>query len=457
MKKITTFADLKDIKGRNFNRMIYNQLTHLNKKVFTFLGLSLVFSLVFLSNLHAQTIVNSPLSYIGMGELYSPESPSNTMMGGIGVSNSNGIYSNQINPALLARNHYTMFEVGVNTELKNMQDYRQRQQSFGGNYQSFNLTIPVIPTRWTMSLGVRPYSSVNYETRSYRRLNVLGVDSLLYSYKGQGGVSKLSISNGVRIGKDFYLGLETGFLFGAVNRNVGTQNLSDGQFYKIQLENQINYSDFTFKAGAAYRKILKNDIVLNVGATMDLSAKLNATGVKRFATYDLGGLNIINSDTLKSAIAITQQLPVSTRLGLSVERLAHWMVGVDYVRTDWSKVDNNLGRSTVLPVSQQISIGAEYTPDFESISNYFKRVTYRIGVSQTSTPYDFAGNGLYAKDQSLSLGLALPLRNFLNYVNVSYQIGKRGTLADNSLEEQYHRVVIGLTLGDIWFRKLKID
>ncbi|MFM1792705.1 MAG: hypothetical protein RLZZ252_1059, partial [Bacteroidota bacterium] len=59
MKKITTFADLKDIKGRNFNRMIYNQLTHLNKKVFTFLGLSLVFSLVFLSNLHAQTIVNS--------------------------------------------------------------------------------------------------------------------------------------------------------------------------------------------------------------------------------------------------------------------------------------------------------------------------------------------------------------------------------------------------------------
>jgi hypothetical protein len=190
---------------------------------------------------------------------------------------------------------------------------------------------------------------------------------------------------------------------------------------------------------------------------MDLSTKLNATGVKRFVTYDLGGLNVINSDTLKSALAITQQLPVSTRLGFSVERLAHWMVGVDYVRTDWSKVDNNLGRSVVLPVSQQISIGAEYTPDFESISSYFKRVTYRIGVSQTSTPYDFAGNGLYAKDQSVSFGLALPLRNFLNYVNVSYQLGKRGSLADNLLEEQYQRIVIGLTLGDIWFRKLKID
>lgn len=457
MKKITTFADLKDIKGRNFNRMIYNQLTHLNKKVFVSLGLVLIFFATCLPSASAQTIVNSPLSYIGMGELYTPETPSNSMMGGIGVSNSNGIYSNQINPALLVRNQYTMFEVGINAELKNMQDYRQRQQALGGNYQSVNLTVPVLPNRWTMSFGVRPYSTVNYETRSYRRLNVLGVDSLLYSYKGEGGVSKLSIANGVRIGKELYVGLEMGFLFGAVNRNVGTQNLSDGQFYKIQLENQSRYSDFTFKAGAAWRKVLKSDVVLNAGATLDLSPRLNSTLVKRFVTYDLGGLNIINSDTLAKSQSITQQLPVSTRLGVSVERLAHWMVGVDYVRTDWSKVDNNLGRSAVLPVSQQVSIGAEYTPDFESISNFFKRVTYRVGVSQTTTPYDFAGNGKYAKDQSLSLGVALPLRNFLNYINVSYQIGKRGSLTDNRLEEQYHRVVVGLTLGDIWFRKVKID
>ena len=437
--------------------MIYNQLTHLNKKVFVSLGLVLVFFASCLPSTSAQTIVNSPLSYIGMGELYTPETPSNSMMGGIGVSNSNGIYSNQINPALLVRNQYTMFEVGINAELKNMQDYRQRQQALGGNYQSVNLTVPVLPNRWTMSFGVRPYSTVNYETRSYRRLNVLGVDSLLYSYKGEGGVSKLSIANGVRIGKELYVGLEMGFLFGAVNRNVGTQNLSDGQFYKIQLENQSRYSDFTFKAGAAWRKVLKGDVVLNAGATLDLSPRLNSTLVKRFVTYDLGGLNIINSDTLSKSQSITQQLPVSTRLGVSVERLAHWMVGVDYVRTDWSKVDNNLGRSAVLPVSQQVSIGAEYTPDFESISNFFKRVTYRVGVSQTTTPYDFAGNGQYAKDQSLSLGVALPLRNFLNYINVSYQIGKRGSLTDNRLEEQYHRVVVGLTLGDIWFRKVKID
>jgi hypothetical protein len=91
------------------------------------------------------------------------------------------------------------------------------------------------------------------------------------------------------------------------------------------------------------------------------------------------------------------------------------------------------------------------------LGDVYKRQTYRVGVSQTTTPYDFVGNGKYAKDQSVSFGVALPLRNFLNYINVSYQLGKRGSLADNMLEEQYQRLVIGLTLGDIWFRKVKID
>ena len=73
-------------------------------------------------------------------------------------------------------------------------------------------------------------------------------------------ITKLSFANGFRIGKEFYLGLEANYLFGTVNRNVSTQNMSDGQFYKIQLENLNSYSDFSFKAGLAYRKSLKNDL-----------------------------------------------------------------------------------------------------------------------------------------------------------------------------------------------------
>ena len=403
----------------------------------------------------AQTILNSPYSYIGMGEIQSGDNATQMMMGGIGVSNSNGIYANMVNPALLARNRYTNFEVGVNTEYKTLQDYRQQQKIFGGNYQSLNLTLPV-SSRWTMSVGIRPHSAVEYETKSYRRLNLLGVDSLIYSYKGSGGVSKVSILNGVRLAKEFYVGLQIDYLFGQVNRNVATQNLSDGQFYKVQLEDLSSYSDFQFKAGFAYRQKIKSDIFLNVGATLDLSSSINVNQTKRFATFDVSGLSIINADTLDKPAASVQQIPVSKRFGFSIEKIANWMFGVDYTTTDWSKVTNNLGRSTSLPTSHKVSIGGEYTPDIESISNYFKRTTYRVGGSIEKTPYDFLGNGSYAMDKNVSFGVALPLRN-LSLLNIAYQLGRRGLITENGMEEQYQRITVGLTFSDLWFQKQKIN
>jgi hypothetical protein len=390
-----------------------------------------------------------------MGEIQGSENATQMMMGGIGVSNSNGIYSNMVNPALLARNRWTNLEVGVNTEYKTLQDYRQQQKVFGGNYQSLNLTLPVT-SRWTMAIGIRPHSAVEYETRSYRRLNLLGVDSLIYSYKGNGGVSKVSISNGVRIYKELYVGLQMDYLFGQVNRNVATQNMSDGQYYKVQLEDLTSYSDFQFKAGFAYRANLKPDLFLNLGATIDLSSSLHANQVKRFATMDLSGLTVINADTLEKSAAFVQQIPVANRFGISLEKAAKWMVGVDYTYTDWSKVTNNLGRSTKLPASHKVSIGGEFTPDVESISKYFKRTTYRLGASYEKTPYDFLGNGNYAVDKNLSLGVAFPLRN-LSFLNVAYQVGRRGSITENGLEEQYHRLTLGLTFSDLWFQKQKIN
>jgi len=421
----------------------------------TFRSLLIVLFLSMSPVVWAQTILNSPYSYLGMGEIQSGDNVTQMMMGGIGVSNSNGIYTNVVNPALLARNRWTNLEVGINTEYKTLQDFRQRQKVFGGNYQSFNLTLP-ITDRWTASIGIRPHSAVEYETRSYRRLNLLGVDSLIYSYKGSGGVSKVSISNGVRVFKEFYVGLQMDYLFGQVNRNVATQNMSDGQYYKVQLEDLTSYSDFQFKAGFAYRAKLKPDLFLNVGATLDLNSTLKSDQIKRFTTMDLSGLSVINADTLENLRKFVQQIPVGKRFGLSVEKAGKWMVGVDYTHTDWTKVTNNLGRSASLPASHKVSVGGEFIPDIESVSNYFKRTTYRMGASYEKTPYDFLGNGNYAVDRHVSFGVAFPLRN-LSFFNVAYQLGRRGLITENGLEEQYHRITIGLTFSDLWFQKQKIN
>jgi len=109
-----------------------------------------------------------------------------------------------------------------------------------------------------------------------------------------------------------------------------------------------------------------------------------------------------------------------------------------------------------LPVAHKVSMGGEYTPDIESISSFIKRTTYRMGFSYEKTPYDFLGNGNYAVDKHLSFGVALPLRN-LSFLNLAYQVGRRGLISENGMEEQYHKLTLGLTFSDLWFQKQKIN
>lgn len=407
------------------------------------------------SPLFSQTILNSPYSYIGMGEVDQNIPPTQLAMGGIGIATSNGIYINTQNPALLARNKYTTFEAGLNMELKTMQDTRQKQQLLGGNYKYVALSLPV-SNRWTLAFSLSPYSSIQYETKSYRRLNVLGLDSLIYNYAGQGNISKVGISNGFRIGRSFLIGLETNILFGNVTRGVGTQNLSDGQYYKVQLEKRMDYAGFAFKAGTAYQAKIGKDLFLNLGATMDLTSSTKGTDISRFAIYDISGLNIINADTVGKSTPFTQYLPVSTKFGVSIEKAANWTIGLDYSSTNWSKIDNFLGNLNTLPNTYKIALGGEFIPDFESVSNYLKRVSYRMGFNYATTPYSILDNGKFATETNITFGLGLPLRN-LSYLNLSYQLGKRGSVANNGLEEQFHRITLGLTLSDLWFIKQRIN
>ncbi len=420
-----------------------------------FKGIFLVLFVIVANTVVGQTVLNSPYSYIGMGEVEQNVAPSQLAMGGIGIATSNGIYISTQNPALLARNRYTAFEAGLNMELKSMQDSRQKQQLLGGNYKYLMLSLPV-SNRWTMAFSLSPYSTIQYETKSYRRLNVLGLDSLIYNYKGEGNISKIGISNGFRIGKAFFLGLETNVLFGNVIRGVGTQNMSDGQYYKVQLEKRMDYAGFAFKGGAAYQTKIGKDLFLNVGATVDLTSSTQASEISRFVIYDLGGLNVVNADTVGKSTPFTQHLPVSTKFGVSIEKAAHWTIGLDYSSTNWSKIDNFLGNINKLPNTYKIAVGGEFIPDFEAVSSYMKRLSYRAGFNYATTPYSVLDNGSFATETNFTFGVGLPLRN-LSYLNLSYQVGKRGTVSSNGLEEQFHRITLGLTLSDLWFIKQRIN
>jgi Outer membrane protein transport protein (OMPP1/FadL/TodX) len=415
--------------------------------------LLIIFTLLSTTFVKAQQ-TNSPLSYLGIGEVYTGGTAVQAAMGGLGVSSSNGVYINTLNPALLARNRYTTFEMGVNMEGKIMQNNKRQSNTFGGTLNPIMLSLPASP-RWTLVLGLAPVSTVDYETFSSRKLNIVGTDSVTYTYGGDGGLNKALISNGVKITKDMYVGLESAFVFGVINRDVATQNFSDAQNYLVKLADRTNYSGVHFKLGYAWKPKISKNYFLNIGATADFAQNLSASSLKRFTISDAGGINLINADTLKQTDG-SLTLPATYRFGVSLENPAKLNVSFDYSLTQWSVFKNLNGSNEGLRDSHTFALGAEYIPKFDALNGYFNHVMYRAGVNYTTSPYAFDGVNV-ANDMSFSVGASFPLRT-ISYFNVAYVRGKRGVLATNGLEEVYNKIVVGFSLGDFyWFRKPKID
>jgi hypothetical protein len=442
-----------EIKGyHNFSQ---NSCTLSSKKMLKIAAYSflLITNCLFINFKTNAQQTNSPFSYLGIGEVYTGGTAVQSSMGGLGVANSNGIYINTLNPALLARNRYTVFEMGVNMEGKMMQNDRQLSNTFDGSLNPIMLALPASP-RWTLVLGLAPVSTVNYQTSTSQKLSIIGTDSIRYSYKGEGGLNKAVVANGVRVSKDMYVGLETAFLFGVINRDVTTQNLSDSQNYVVKRDNRENYSSLNFKLGWAWKPKLNKDYFLNLGATAEFGQNIGTKSLTRFTINNAGGQQV-NADTLKQ-ITGKVSLPATYRFGISLEKPAKLLVSLDYSLTQWSGFQNLNGLNENLKNASTVALGAEYIPKFDAINGYFNHVMYRAGVNYTTSPYSLNG-GEAAKDMSFSVGASFPLRT-ISYINVAYVRGKRGSFTTTGIEEVYNKIVIGFSLGDFyWFRKPKID
>jgi hypothetical protein len=101
-----------------------------------------------------------------------------------------------------------------------------------------------------------------------------------------------------------------------------------------------------------------------------------------------------------------------------------------------------------------ISIGGFFTPNMNSISSYFNRVTYRAGFNYQKT--GLVVNETDINEYGISFGVSLPIGLKLSNVNLGFELGKRGTTDNNLVEEQFFNFRLSLSLNDKWFRKQKI-
>ena len=207
-------------------------------------------------------------------------------------------------------------------------------------------------------------------------------------------------------------------------------------------------------------------MILNVGATFKLGNDLKVTGNDYLysLTYGATGVESPRDTVSTSVIDGKFNIPYKSVIGVGVGEYDKWYAGVEYENQE------AIGRSSLLASSNgayqygssnRISLGGFYLPKINSISSYWNRVTYRAGVrfEKTGLLVDGSGNNTNftpIDDFGISFGLGLPLQR-LSTVNMGFEFGKKGTIKNNLIQENYFNFRLSLSLTDTWFIKRKID
>ncbi|MBT4478956.1 MAG: hypothetical protein HOC66_06065, partial [Flavobacteriales bacterium] len=97
----------------------------------------------------------------------------------------------------------------------------------------------------------------------------------------------------------------------------------------------------------------------------------------------------------------------------------------------------------------------QYTPDYNSVTKYWKKINYRIGSRMDKSYLNL--NNKQISEKAITFGLGLPVKRSNSYFNISMEVGEKGTTAEDLIKEQFVRFNLGVTFKGIWFVKRKYD
>lgn len=425
-------------------------------KVFKGTVLMLIASLLF-QHLAGAQINISPYTANGLGDINSNALTTNSGMGGLGVSNGQNWYLNNLNPALLTKNTFTVLEAGLVFESRKLEDNTGLTQSnSGGGLGYFAMAFPIVNGKWTAGIGIMPYSTVNFNILSEGTVENNPDIPVIFNYTGDGGLTQAFFSNGFKIAKNLAVGLKGSILFGSiVNETLAGGGSTDFPInFLTAVTDKTSIRGFTLGTGIAYRIPLNEKTFLNTGFTYDFQANLNA---KKFKTSELRSLALIDpisTDTLINDTSGNIILPSNFAFGISYEKLYKLLIGADIHINNWSDYQDFEQNNQSLVNNYGVNVGMEYTPDVTSVDSYFKRVTYRFGVDYQNTPFEAANKQL--DDFGINFGVSFPIKG-LSTMNLAFKYGQRGTTDDNLIKENYYRVNFGISFNDRWFQRRVVN
>ncbi|MBT3209963.1 MAG: hypothetical protein HN704_08095 [Bacteroidetes bacterium] len=432
-----------------------------NKIVVLKILVSLIILIISNNRGYTQSQISSPYTRYGIGYITQRGFGQNQAMGGLayGLRSSNHI--NCSNPASYSSFDTLsfIFEAGLYYRSTFSETVESSQTNNDMNYNYLSIGFPVTDW-WYSSFGLLPFSDVGYNIRTSDTSNTYGFGTIDNYYKGNGGIKQFYFGNSFLIKKHLSVGFNATYLFGFIEQE-SILSFEDNTVWSIENSNKVNISDFYFDFGLQYSNNYNDKFDYTFGLVF--SNKSNISVTKN--VLDLKLSPYYGSDTIVNLSGEADEIVLPTNFGIGFSIKGEKVLfGADYSTQNWSE-STFLGESDNLENSNNFSVGFQYVPNKRSITNYFKRVNYRIGAHYSNTylniPTKDINSEMFGYEQlndiGISLGFGLPIRYTNSAINIAVKVGQRGTTDFNLIKENYAIVSLNLSLHDIWFVKRKFD
>ena len=412
--------------------------------------INIVFVLILTTSLYAQVNTSSPYSRFGLGDLKGTNFPEYNSLGS-GVTSLVDEYSiNPYNPATFSFIGINSFLLTTGGEHINMiiDNGNINQVTNNTSFSHLAIAFPISKKIGT-SIGMLPYSNIGYDINTWDE----GYNaSLLYS--GEGGITKVYLGSAYKLSHNLSIGANASYLFGGLSnrKKVIYQNET---FFNSRSNDQINLQGYYYELGLLYKHKISVNKEANFGLTVNNNSSIRAKRTYLLETFDYSGTIEVPKDTFQDFTEwgfIT--LPKNISAGISYSENNKLLIILDYSAQNWNEY-TLFEETDNLQNSLRISGGVQYIPAYNSVTNFYKRMEYRLGFSYYNTPLQLNDNQI--QERSISIGLGIPIRKSRTQYDFSIILGERGTIEDNLLKEQFIRFGLSVSYDGIWFVKRKYD
>ena len=407
----------------------------------------------------AQSNVDSPYSMFGLGQVRNKTM--NTRLQGMGsVATALGGKNliNAANPASYAFIDTLSFLFDASFYAKSStfstSSLSEKASAASFDYVAMGLSL----TRWwKVALGAQPYSNVGYNVVTSFYDEQLG--NYNQTFKGEGGLNQVFIGNAFRLGDRFAVGANVNYVFGD-SKSTTTLTYPDSTYLiSSRRSRDVMISSFMFDYGLQYQQPLGNGLALSAGITYN--QKVNLKGSQ---TIYLRSLEATEDNTSTSAEYVIDTIfwdknndarftmPQGFGVGVALHKSNRWTVAADFNWDQWSAFRRN-GVNDSLQNAWRVAVGGEYIPTSSTVSNYWTKVTYRLGGFYEQTYLNI--NGQSINNIGVTGGMTFPLPRSLSRANLALEVGKCGTKSANLIQDNYVKLTIGVSIYERWFLKRK--